>query len=87
MTRCVFERTNVPGVHRCRRCGFRTAPTRFPPEKVRKHCEVRGLGDVLAWLITTLSFGRLSLRRNCGCRERRDGLNRIFSWRLRRKRK
>ncbi len=85
--RCEFQATNVPRVFRCRRCGFRTAPTRFPPEKIRKDCEVRGLGDLLAWLIATVSFGRLRLRRNCGCRQRRDWLNRLWSWRIVRKRK
>ncbi len=35
---CVFQATDDPRMHECGRCGFRTAPTRFPPERVRRRC-------------------------------------------------
>lgn len=63
---CDFSCTDTAGVYRCARCGFRTAPTRFPPEKVHKQCQrvdlaspvgcrCRGLGDVVVMFFEWLS--------------------------------
>jgi hypothetical protein len=35
---CTFEATDDLQVHRCARCGFCTAATQFPPDRVRRRC-------------------------------------------------
>jgi len=35
---CEFVATERTGVYRCRRCGFVTLPTRFPPTKIHRVC-------------------------------------------------
>lgn len=37
---CVFQATDDPQVHSCARCGFVAAPTAFPPEKLRRECQI-----------------------------------------------
>ncbi len=82
-------------MYRCRRCGFTTAPTSFPPARIRRACRqwdprriattvvprARGLGDTVAWWIDKLSFGRIKERPGCGCRDRRAWLNRLLPYR------
>lgn len=45
---CVFQATDDPQVHQCARCGFVAAPTRFPPEKVRRQCQMTAVLAVRA---------------------------------------
>jgi hypothetical protein len=88
--RCDFRRTNVAGVHRCRRCGFLTAPTKFAPEKIRKECGRYSLrlGDWIARLIKLATFGLVTKTRQCGCSARQRQLNRwgqrFWDWLVRR---
>lgn len=95
VTRCEFIPTDRPRVYRCRRCGFTTRPTRFAPDRIRRACRhwnpgrleqsassaPRGLGDAVAWWIDKLTFGRVKERPGCGCRRRREWLNKLVPFR------
>lgn len=64
----------------CRRCG-RTVKARLFP--VRARCSAKrvfGLGDIVAWLIKRVSFGRVVQKPGCGCAKRQETLNRWWSW-------
>lgn len=95
--RCEFLATSEPRVYRCRRCGFTTQPTRYEPSQIRRACRAwdprrsddehtaqpaqRGLGDAVAWWIDKLSIGRLKERSKCGCKRRREWLNKWMPFR------
>lgn len=92
---CRFAPTDNPKIFRCQDCGFTTAPTSFSPARIRRACRqwdprrtvatpsarARGLGDTVAWWIEKLGFGRVKERPGCGCRRRREWLNRLFPYR------
>ncbi len=86
---CEFEACEWRQRYRCRHCGFLSPFTTVPPERIYKTCDARrswirarlgrGLGDTLAWLIHTFTFGLVT---PCaGCDSRRAWLNRLVPYR------
>lgn len=78
----------------CRRCGQKYFARLFP---LRAECglsevgdflqaeddKVTGLGDVVEKVIDTLTLGYLEKRPGCGCEQRKEWLNKFWSWKAR----
>ena len=80
-TRCQFAE-HEPRRHKCVRCGYvMKADTPYPPEKVHRMCSrpkrIAGLGDLVHWLLWLMG---VKPARGCGCEDRRDKMNRKWSW-------
>lgn len=88
------RRLDEPIEVQCRRCGAKYFARLFP---LRAECglsdvadfleqtdeQTTGLGDVVAKVINTVTFGLLKKSEGCGCQERQDWLNKFWSWKAR----
>ena len=86
------RRLDEPVEVQCRRCGVKYFVRLFP---VRAECglsevgeflaenERTGLGDVVEKIIDTITFGKLDKRPGCGCEQRKEWLNKFWSWKSR----
>lgn len=81
-----LESPNEAGRRRvkCECCGFVTAPTPHPPEKIHRKCGCIGLGDNVSEVLAAygITKERVSrwLGRRCKCPERQAKLNRLGVW-------
>ncbi len=55
-----------------------TEPSKVRPYRwYHKH---RGLGDTVKWAIKVVSFGLIKQKKDCGCKNRQNWLNRKFPY-------
>lgn len=89
MVSCQFVTTDRPRFHRCRHCGFTIGPTRFPPERCSRDCDIiplweptdqeQGLGDTVARMVKPIAEF-LGIADCGGCNQRREWLNRWWPY-------
>jgi len=91
----VPRRLNEPVEVQCRRCGAKYAIRVFP---LRAECglsdvaefwnsveqdEIAGLGDLVERAISAVTFGLIEKKEGCGCDDRKQWLNKLWSWKTR----
>ena len=86
------KRLDEPAEVQCRRCGANYFVRLFP---IRAECglsevgeflaenERTGLGDVVEKIIDKITFGQFDKRPGCGCEQRKEWLNKFWSWKSR----
>jgi hypothetical protein len=86
------KRLDEPIEVQCRRCGAKYFARLFP---LRAECglsevgdfleqsETTGLGDIVEKVIDTVTFGMIEKKPSCGCEERKNWLNKFWSWKSR----
>ena len=88
------KRLEAPVEVQCRRCGSKYLVRLLP---LRVECGMSdvidfldnitprstGLGDIVAKAIDTVTLGLLKKTEGCGCQERQDWLNKLWSWKPR----
>jgi ribosomal protein L37E len=85
------KQLDEPTEVQCRRCGAKYFVRLFP---IRAECGLSevgdfwqaeddkrtGLGDVVEKIINTVTFGKMDKRLGCGCEQRKEWLNKFWSW-------
>ena len=66
----VDKQQQVPASH------FKQSPVR----QYRWYHKHRGLGDTVKWAIKVVSFGLIKQKKDCGCKNRQNWLNRKFPY-------
>lgn len=91
----VPRRLDNPVNVQCRRCGAKYSIRVFP---LRAECglsdvaefwdsiehdQIAGLGDLVEKAISALTFGLIEKKEGCGCEDRKQWLNKLWSWKSR----
>jgi hypothetical protein len=89
------RRVDTPETVQCRRCGYVYTVSLYP---LRAQCSMSelddflasvepqasvGLGDLVEKVIQVVTFGTIKKAPGCGCEERKNWLNKFWSWKSR----